>query len=247
MVERHRRAAIARLYVAEVFAPGANATIRGEAVHHIRVLRLTPGAPVALLDGVGHVSVGSLSRCDREVAVIEILETHTIARPPVVDMLVPVADRERMLWLAEKSAELQLTSWRPVQWNRSASVSHRGEGEAFSAKVSARMISAAAQSGNAWLPAVHPAMSLPAALAQQQSSGLRLLLDRGGGSLGAMTLHPLEVPVTVALGPEGGIEDEEHALLAAAGFVRVSLGETTLRFETAGVAALAAVRMAAAS
>jgi 16S rRNA (uracil1498-N3)-methyltransferase len=34
-------------------------------------------------------------------------------------LLAPVADRDRMLWLAEKTVELGLTSWRPVVWRRS--------------------------------------------------------------------------------------------------------------------------------
>jgi 16S rRNA (uracil1498-N3)-methyltransferase len=49
-------------------------------------------------------------------------------------------------------------------------------------------------------------------------------------------------PVTVAVGPEGGIEPDELALLRQAGFQTASLGANVLRFETAAVAALAIVR-----
>ncbi|HEX3157554.1 MAG TPA: RsmE family RNA methyltransferase, partial [Gemmatimonadaceae bacterium] len=53
----------------------------------------------------------------------------------------------------------------------------------------------------------------------------------GGQSMGAT--------VTAALGPEGGLAPAERELLAAAGFRPVSLSGNVLRFETAGVAALA--------
>jgi 16S rRNA (uracil1498-N3)-methyltransferase len=45
----------------------------------------------------------------------------------------------------------------------------------------------------------------------------------------------------VIVGPEGGITDEELAVLVAAESRPVRLGETVLRSSTAGVAALAVI------
>ena len=45
--------------------------------------------------------------------------------------------------------------------------------------------------------------------------------------------------VKILVGPEGGLEMDEVALLRRAGFVPVSLGPRTLRAETAALAALA--------
>jgi 16S rRNA (uracil1498-N3)-methyltransferase len=53
---------------------------------------------------------------------------------------------------------------------------------------------------------------------------------------------PLQQPVVLAIGPEGGIEADELEALAGAGFHPVRLGPTILRFETAAVAALAIAR-----
>ena len=47
---------------------------------------------------------------------------------------------------------------------------------------------------------------------------------------------------TIAVGPEGGLDDDERDGLASADWLPVSLGVTTLRFETAGTAALAIAR-----
>jgi 16S rRNA (uracil1498-N3)-methyltransferase len=46
----------------------------------------------------------------------------------------------------------------------------------------------------------------------------------------------------VLLGPEGGLEEAETNALARAGWQRTRLAATTLRFETAGIAAVAIVR-----
>jgi 16S rRNA (uracil1498-N3)-methyltransferase len=145
-----------------------------------------------------------------------------------------------MLWLAEKAAELGVSSWRPVTWHRSRSVSPRGEGMIFQGKVRARMISALKQSGGAWLPELHPAAALPHALAAAPD-GARVALD---GSGHPVTSLPFRAPVVIALGPEGGIEPDELEQVTAAGFRLASLGPTTLRFETAGVIALGVARSA---
>jgi 16S rRNA (uracil1498-N3)-methyltransferase len=48
--------------------------------------------------------------------------------------------------------------------------------------------------------------------------------------------------VVVALGPEGGIEEDELQTLIDAGFEPASLGPSILRFETAGVVAMGIAR-----
>ena len=68
-----------------------------------------------------------------------------------------------------------------------------------------------------------------------------LWLDAGAMPLPA--LGPFG-PTAVAIGPEGGFEAEERDAFAAAEWRAASLGATTLRFETAGVAAAAIVRAA---
>ncbi len=166
------------------------------------------------------------------------VETRESAPP--VHMLVPVADRERMLWLAEKSAELGATSWRPVLWRRSRSVSPRGEGTTFRQKVQARMIAALEQSSGAWLPAIFPEATPENAIAAAPP-GTRLLLDAAGEP--ALRAE-YAAPVTLAIGPEGGLEPEEREALVGAGFRPIAIGETTLRFETAALAALAVARAA---
>ena len=48
-------------------------------------------------------------------------------------------------------------------------------------------------------------------------------------------------PVVVAIGPEGGFTEPEVTLLTGAGFQPVTFGSSTLRFETAGLAAATTV------
>lgn len=235
---RVERAQVATFAAPAELVAGASVTLGEEAAHHMRVRRLEPGVRVRLVDGEGRVGDGTLVRLGKSAAVVDVDTLAQRDALPPVHLLVPVADRDRMLWLAEKATELALTSWRPVLWRRSRSVSPRGEGPGFQGKVRARMLAALAQCEGAWLPALYPDATLERAIAAAPE-GTRLLLDPDGAPLASL---PLEGPVTLALGPEGGIEPDERERLVAAGFAPVALGGNILRLETAGVAALAIVR-----
>lgn len=238
-MERDDRQAVASFLVSEEsLTPGTAVSLGDDVSRHIRARRLGVGAQLTLLDGQGHRAVGTLVRL-APALLVEITSLAVTSPPPPLHLLVPIADRDRMMWMAEKVAELGATSWRPVMWRRSRSVKPRGEGPTFNHKVKARMASALEQSGGCWLPVLYPESTLQRAVAALPVEGTRLVLDPGGaGILGVSAT----APVTVAVGPEGGLEDEELEALEGAGFVRVALGTEILRFETAAVAAAAIVR-----
>jgi 16S rRNA (uracil1498-N3)-methyltransferase len=61
--------------------------------------------------------------------------------------------------------------------------------------------------------------------------------DAGGAPVPAVLG---ETPLTIVIGPEGGLTGVELEHLRGAGYRPVSLGPNTLRFETAAIAAAAA-------
>lgn len=220
--------------------PGRTVDLGEGEVHHARVRRMEPGSRVQLVNGAGVVAFGALTNVTRRSVSVAIDDVSHVAPPPAVHLFAPIGDRDRMLWLAEKTTELGITSWRGVMWRRSRGVTPRGEGESFHAKLRVRMIGALTQSGGAWLPAILPDLAAEDAFDAADRGG-RLFLDVTGEPMLTATLN---APLTIALGPEGGLEDDERSRLSAAGWMPVSLGGTTLRFETAGIAALAIVRAA---
>ena len=242
-MEREDRAPVGTFY-----APGAWETrveLGEPAAHHASVKRLAVGDVVRLTSGDGRRATGAIVDLSRRTLAVAVdAASITIASaPPLVELWAPVGDRDRMLMLAEKAVELGASAWRPVLYARSRSVSPRGEGDAFHAKLRLRVISALEQSGSAWLPALHDDTSLEAALEDRgaPAAGDRLLLDGSGESLRGV-LDTLDAPVTIALGPEGGLTEDERAQFIRSGWRLVSLGANVLRFETAGIAALAIVR-----
>jgi 16S rRNA (uracil1498-N3)-methyltransferase len=239
VVERPDRDGVATFFAPdEALSPGATVALGESVARHVRVLRYGVGSLVQLTDGAGRRAVATIIRLTRETVAAQVETVEDIAAPPAVHLLVPVADRDRMLWLAEKAAELGATSWRPVAWRRSRSVMPRGEGPSFARKVRARMIAALEQSRAAHLPLLFPEATPERAVAAAPD-GTHVVLEPHGTPLVALDVA---APVTLAVGPEGGLESDELKLLQEGGFVRASLGGAILRFETAAVAALAITR-----
>jgi 16S rRNA (uracil1498-N3)-methyltransferase len=240
VVERADRAAVGTFH-----APGAwDAVVElGEApARHAMVKRLSAGDTVRLSSGDGRRASGVILDVAKRHLRIEVAPDtmETVPASPHVELWAPVSDRDRMLLLAEKAVELGLSAWRPIVYRRSRSVSPRGEGDAFRDKLRLRMIGALEQSGGAWLPELHAEMDLDDALSAA-TGGSGILLDVGGPPL--IGLRDLvRPPVAIALGPEGGLESDERDRFGAAGWRPASIGANVLRFETAGIAALALVR-----
>lgn len=220
------------------FTVGAHVTLGEGEAHHLRVLRLAVGARIALRDGAGHTATGRLVRISKAHALVEVDEAAEVEPPAPIHLLVPVADRDRMLWLAEKAAELGVASWRPVLWHRSRSVSPRGDGPTFRGKVRARMVAAMLQSRFSWLPELFPEATPEHAIAAAPAGGRIALAQEGGAMLAATA----PAPITLAVGPEGGFEPRELEQLVQGGFTLCTLGPSVLRFETAAVAGVAVAR-----
>jgi len=240
MVEQRDRDALAAFFCPEPMEPGHTVILGEGEVQHARVRRIGIGERVRLLDGAGAVGFGTVVRLSKAQASIEIESVERVEPGPVIHLMVPIADRERMLWVAEKATELAIFSWRPVMWKRSRSVSPRGEGVTFQAKARLRMLSALTQSGGAWLPVLYPDATPDRAIASAPA-GARWLLDPEGEPLPNVSIT---APLTIAVGPEGGVEPEERTLLTGAGFLPVRIAPLTLRFETAAIAGLAIARAA---
>ena len=235
------RPAVATFFVAEAFAGGATATLDESAAHHARVKRLEAGDPVRLTNGAGLLGSGNIGAVKRGEVLVDVLSVQSVERPAALHLRVPVADRDRMLWLAEKATELGVASWQAVRFRRSLSVSPRGEGDGFRAKILARMRNALEQSGGAWLPEMLPEVDAEALAAPNDTTPI--VLDVGGPPLiSAIGNAPKRFAPILLVGPEGGIEQTELVSLTSRGWRTASLGASTLRFETAGIAAIAVMR-----
>jgi 16S rRNA (uracil1498-N3)-methyltransferase len=105
------------------------------------------------------------------------------------------------------------------------------------------LASACEQCGRNRLPALDPPTRLvdwAARLSASAAPGLRLTLDPAGARR-VRDLAPASA-ITLAIGPEGGLSEQDRGVLEQAGFDGLNLGPRILRTETAGLAAIAALQ-----
>ena len=218
--------------------PGATLVLDESESHHLKVRRAKEGEAVELRDGLGLVGTGRLVKQGKDWAV-EVAGGSCHPRPPELTLVVGAGDRERFEWLVEKAAELGVTTVVPLETERTAGVSSRRRA-AHLEKLRRRALEAVKQCGAAWAPNVEPGTRLAELLARA-GSGEHWLADAAGQP--APAVLKLE-PVTVVVGPEGGLSAAERQSLIQRGYRPISFGPHILRFETAAVVAAAAVMTA---
>lgn len=239
-MERDDRPPVTTFFADADLSANGIATLGEQAAHHARVKRLGVDDRVQLTNGCGSIATGTIRAIRKSAIDVSVESVRFVPAPFPIHLRAPVADRDRMLLLAEKATELGIASWQSVQFTRSMSVSPRGEGAAFAAKLHARMVSALEQSGGAWLPRLLQDTTVGSI--EISNAEAPLLLDASGESLIDFASEIEGRSPTILVGPEGGIEPGELRKLTDAGWRRVRLAPNTLRFETAGIAAIAAIR-----
>jgi 16S rRNA (uracil1498-N3)-methyltransferase len=206
--------------------------------HHLHVRRARAGDVVALRDGAGLVGTGRLAVAGHEWLVdVDRAERHP--RPAALRLGVGAGDRERFAWVVEKAVELGATAVVPLETERTGGVATRLR-DSHLFKLRRQVLEATKQSGAAWALDVES----PARLADFAARGYagHIWLAEVDGQPPPPVLDA--AAVTVVIGPEGGLSTEERATLLGAGYRPTALGPHTLRFETAALAAAAAVTIA---
>jgi 16S rRNA (uracil1498-N3)-methyltransferase len=203
--------------------------------HHLRVRRARDGEQVELLDGAGLVATGRLVRDGRDWSA-EIERAEYRVRSPELTLAVAAGDRDRFSWVVEKSVELGVSAVVPLESARTRDVGTRVR-ESHLPKLRRLALESTKQCGAAWVASIESPVSLEEFLARPVT-GLGWVADAEGILPPAMLDR---TPVTIIIGPEGGFAAEEQSAITAAGYIPIALGPDVLRFETAALAAAAAV------
>jgi 16S rRNA (uracil1498-N3)-methyltransferase len=206
--------------------------------HHLRVRRAKDQEVVEILDGAGMQGTGRLLQVGKQW-MVEIQSVNREERPPELTLAVAAGDRDRFAWMVEKAAELGVTRIVPLETAHTAGVATRLKA-AHLEKLRRAGSEAIKQSGATWAPVVEELVSL-AEYVRRPLDGSGWLADIAGV---APPVGVDRTPVSAVIGPEGGLTSAERESLLAAGYRPVALGRHTLRFETAALAAAAAVAQA---
>ncbi|WP_407360448.1 16S rRNA (uracil(1498)-N(3))-methyltransferase [Microbacterium sp. LBN7] len=214
-----------------------------EAKHAAVVRRLRVGEVVTVGDGAGVWLAGvaeevAPSRVD--VRIEERVEHPAPAPRLVLVQALAKGDRDELA--VQAACELGVDEIVPWQAGRSVSRWEGPKAVKGRERWSTIVREAAKQAHRAWVPEV-TAPATTKQLAARASTDRVLLLDPTA-PVRLSAIEPDGRDLVLVVGPEGGISDEELALLTDAGAERVLLGETVLRTSTAGPAAVAVLSVA---
>jgi 16S rRNA (uracil1498-N3)-methyltransferase len=228
-----------RLIVASLPGPGERIRLAGEEAAHARARRLEEGSAVVLIDGSGREAAARVVRMERSGCElrVESLEDAALDSAPPVHLLVAAVRAERLGWLGEKAAELGAASLTVVASERTQTFRAR---DGMLARLRRIVRESAKQAAASRFTAVDGPLPLADALAAADS-GTRLLLDPGGAPFPDRLPA---APVSILVGPEGGLTDAERSAAVEAGWRAVALPAGVVRAETAAIAAIVLARAA---
>jgi 16S rRNA (uracil1498-N3)-methyltransferase len=231
-----------RIHCEGALTPGASIELADRAARHVAALRLREGDAVTLFSGDGTESAAVLTSVGRRGTVAAVRERLAVDResPLAVRLAQGVCAADRMDLVLQKATELGVVAIQPVVTARSIvrlSSERRERREQHWQHV---VIAACEQCGRNRVPPVAPSAGFGDFLACMDRTGTLALLAPDGEAT-VRSLAPT-APVTVLIGPEGGLAPEERALALATGFRPVRFGPRILRTETAPLAAIAALQ-----
>jgi 16S rRNA (uracil1498-N3)-methyltransferase len=235
----------ALFYVDALPDVGEIAVVDGdEGFHAANVRRIRPGEQVDLSDGAGmlaHCVIEDVAKGRLSARVLDRRRVPAAAPAVTVVQALPKSDRSELaIELATEAGADAFVAWQAsrcvARWDGPARVDKGLRRWAAVAR------SAARQSRRAHIPPVTGVVST-AELVQRvrDDSAMTLMLHESA------TVKLTELPVAqavsllVIVGPEGGIADDEIAVLTDAGATAVRLGPTVLRTSSAAAVALGAL------
>lgn len=238
-----------RSYVAPSDWSNETIALSPDEAHHVaHVLRGEKGQPVRIFDGQGREALTEILEVKRHRVVLKVVQQSSKPRPRLALTLVQSLTREQKLdVILQKATELGVSVIAPVLTEHAIQRVRPGEEEARLARWRKIVLNAAKQCGALWLPEVRPLVKLQHFLDTSPRYDLFLVASL------AIDAKPLREVVQASrdrerntlaflIGPEGDLTVREDSAARNAGAYPVSLGDLTLRAETAALYVLSVLK-----
>lgn len=237
-------ATLPRLFVDLPLAAGAGVELgKDQVTYLVSVLRRGAGDKVVLFNGRDGAWLSQIAEASRKAARLDPVEL-VAAQTPASDLWYGFAPLKtaRLDYVVQKATEMGAGIIQPVITRRTQVTRIRHE------RMRANALEAAEQCEVLNLPEIRTETTLEKLIAGwSEAEGDRLLVFADESAPSGSPVEALrslaDRRVGLIVGPEGGFDDAERALLLRQGFVLpVSLGPRILRADTAAVAALAVLQ-----
>jgi 16S rRNA (uracil1498-N3)-methyltransferase len=210
-----------------------------EATHALRVLRLKSGDDMFIMDGTGNFYHAEVSLATNKKCLYEIKETlpqNKTWKGHIHLAIAPTKNMDRIEWMTEKATEIGFDELTFLNCTFSERKVLRTE------RIEKIVVSAVKQSRKPWKPIVNEMISFKDFISMPRKG--RKFIAHCYQEIEKNDLFDIinsdkeNESITVLVGPEGDFSIEEVRLAIENGYESISLGQSRLRTETAGLMAV---------
>ncbi len=215
--------------------------------HIVQVLRMQHGEQLQLTNGKGDLFTAEITDNNRKKCTVKVIKTSNEQRATAnISIAISlIKNSSRFEWFLEKAAEIGVSEIIPLICERTEKTAFKFE------RMKSILVSAMLQSQQCWLPVLHEPVpfdklwqcskTLPK-LDDYQQKFIAHCINEEKRNLAEMINENLSLKI-VLIGPEGDFTAAEIDLALQHHFIAVTLGDTRLRTETAGIVAATLLRL----
>lgn len=209
-----------------------------ESRHIVKVLRKSEGDILYITNGNGQLFTAEIILANDKKCNVTIIETNEKLKPWNYYLhiaIAPTKNNDRLEWFLEKATEIGIDEITPIICKHSERKVIKEE------RLEKVLISAMKQSLKFQLPKLNPATSFVDFIGQELDGDLFIAHCEETDKKSFKKELRSKQRITILIGPEGDFSTKEIELAMLKKYIPVSLGESRLRTETAGVIAVQSV------
>ncbi len=207
-----------------------------ESKHIVRVLRMQNGDSLELVDGKGTVVTAEIVGSHPKKCNVRVIERTSHGQDPysIHIAIAPTKNLDRMEWFVEKCAELGIHKISFLLCDNNERKVLKTE------RIHKIAVAAMKQSKRTFLPIIEEIMSLEDFLKRYPKGYIAHCYESEKFPLNT---YYAQESLPILIGPEGDFSQEEVVEAIKSGYISVTLGQTRLRTETAGLYACSIAKL----
>lgn len=207
--------------------------------HCIRVLRKKEGDQIMVTDGIGNLFTCQIAEANQKKTKLRILGIQREFEKPdryIKVVIAPTKNIDRMEYFVEKAVEIGISEVAFILTKNSERKHLKLD------RLNRIAISAMKQSLKAYLPKLTDLTTFKEYLTQNEPLSQKFVAHLNEKST-ELTTNKIADSVCIMIGPEGDFDPSEIEMAETAGYEMVSMGNSRLRTETAGLVAVTLLNM----
>jgi 16S rRNA (uracil1498-N3)-methyltransferase len=201
--------------------------------HVSQVLRMKEGEEIRVTNGKGQTIIAEIILPDKKKTKVKTIR-KVFSESPKSKISIAISlikSTNRFEWFAEKATEIGVSAIIPMVCKRSEKTHFRKE------RIRSILISAMLQSQQSWLPELSEPVKFSDLLKNEQKEQKFIAHCLPEDKKELKDLLTKAISKIILIGPEGDFTEEEIQEAIQQDYLPVSLGDTRLRSETAGIVA----------